>query len=425
MGNETPDTRFDQNLRAGLGSLEKPDFESWRIRHEAAVAYLNPVVTELQQGKKRLSMRLATAVTAIAACTIVIWLLIPEKPSFAEAVRRLDSAKTIMWTQTGYEPVIGADGKRTWRSFKRDRFAYRNGIWRVTIYDDTGNPRGVDIVDGTSWKFLSLNLKDKTANDWIRNVFVSNGPRGPFGWVADALERQPLKFVGQRRIKERTVNVFRFHRGTATEGPSMDAWIDPRSKVVVGLCQPGADGVEPSGLPDWNSSPEKKPVLGGQIWDDFDYDAKVDPESFRLDLPPGFRLLPNPFSVNEAVLIEWIGGLARLNNDTFPPSLFDQQPLVQIKWKKSADRTPAERNMYELGKKYGDTADVGLPVSRFINDHTVQNSFRYVGVGVKLNSADSIVCWYRLKSTGKYRAVFGDLTVKDVAPKELPLPVDR
>jgi hypothetical protein len=52
-------------------------------------------------------------------------------------------------------------------------------------------------------------------------------------------------------------------------------------------------------------------------------------------------------------------------------------------------------------------------------------SFRYIGKGVRLADAERIVCWYKLKSTGRYRAVFGDLSVKEVTPKDLPLPVEE
>ncbi len=48
-----------------------------------------------------------------------------------------------------------------------------------------------------------------------------------------------------------------------------------------------------------------------------------------------------------------------------------------------------------------------------------------ISAGVKLGSADRIVLFYRLKSTGTYRAVYGDLTVKDVKPEDLPLPVEE
>ena len=56
----------------------------------------------------------------------------------------------------------------------------------------------------------------------------------------------------------------------------------------------------------------------------------------------------------------------------------------------------------------------------------MEDSFRYLGKGVKLGEKDRIVCWYKLKDAkdaNTYRVVYGDLSVKDVAAKDLPLPV--
>jgi plasmid stabilization system protein ParE len=63
-------------------------------------------------------------------------------------------------------------------------------------------------------------------------------------------------------------------------------------------------------------------------------------------------------------------------------------------------------------------------MASFANEYTAGGRFRYLGAGVKLGSGDRIVLFYRLKSTGTYRAVYGDLTVKDVKPEDLPLPVE-
>ena len=61
------------------------------------------------------------------------------------------------------------------------------------------------------------------------------------------------------------------------------------------------------------------------------------------------------------------------------------------------------------------------------SDSIVKDSFRYMGKGVKLGDKDRIVCWYKLKDAKApktYRVVYGDLSVKDVAPEDLPLPVE-
>ena len=47
-----------------------------------------------------------------------------------------------------------------------------------------------------------------------------------------------------------------------------------------------------------------------------------------------------------------------------------------------------------------------------------------LGKGVPFGAPERLVCWYQLRETGKYRAVYADLEVNDVNPDELPLPVD-
>jgi hypothetical protein len=67
-----------------------------------------------------------------------------------------------------------------------------------------------------------------------------------------------------------------------------------------------------------------------------------------------------------------------------------------------------------------------MPLYHFITDNAVENSFRYFGKGVKLGDKDAIVCWYKLKDAKDPKAcrdVYGDLSVKDVAQEDLPLPV--
>jgi hypothetical protein len=60
----------------------------------------------------------------------------------------------------------------------------------------------------------------------------------------------------------------------------------------------------------------------------------------------------------------------------------------------------------------------------FIRVSAEENSFRYLGKGVKLGDKDRIICWYKLKSTRSYRVVYGDLTAKDLLQEALPLPVE-
>ena len=166
-------------------------------------------------------------------------------------------------------------------------------------------------------------------------------------------------------------------------------------------------------------------MLGG-ITDGIVYDAELDTDLFSLSPPAGFEVVeypPRP-SVTEAEMVEFLGVTARVNNDTFFHTArgFDNEGFNEA-YRKKADRTDAEQKLVDLYYSHRSNGNRD-PVLDFVTDKTVSGTFRYLGNGVKLGSADRIVCWYKLKSTGRYRGVFGDLTVKDVTQKDLPLPIE-
>jgi hypothetical protein len=65
------------------------------------------------------------------------------------------------------------------------------------------------------------------------------------------------------------------------------------------------------------------------------------------------------------------------------------------------------------------------PLLQFVEDQTAPDSFHYVGAGAKVGQADRIVCWFITRATAEHRAVFGDLSIRDVTSSELPLHLER
>jgi hypothetical protein len=49
-----------------------------------------------------------------------------------------------------------------------------------------------------------------------------------------------------------------------------------------------------------------------------------------------------------------------------------------------------------------------------------ENDWYYAGRGVALGDADTAICWYRPQGSETYRAIYGDLSVKDMAAENLP-----
>jgi hypothetical protein len=235
--------------------------------------------------------------------------------------------------------------------------------------------------------------------------------------------------VGQRDVNGVKANVFRSYREQSRT--SFDVWLDVNTKRLVGFCEPGADAFDLTTAPDRDNPAEKKLAkaeLVVTIGSNIVYDAPLDRKLFALTPPEGFEVVqesPRP-PVSEAQLIEWLGATARFNDGIFDdtPSGVDREKLIRAAEKDKAHLTEVERKFLDLWRKQG-SANHRDPISAFVEENAVPGTFRYIGKGVKLGSSDRIVCWYKLKITGKYRAVYGDLAVKDVDPKDLPLPVKK
>jgi len=433
--NTSSDWELDQQLRESLGSPPKADFDRWRTRHGDAVAYLNPIVSTTYRARRRMIVRIASGALAAVVLLSFVPMFVSPRESFAQVVEAIERATTITWTTTFYERIYSKDGKRTWLRADRMEMAYRSpNLYRDTRFDKEGNISSVEIVDTLSSRALRLDMKSREAT-WLAEATNQYGTRGPFGSVMVILQNKPLELVGQKELNGVKVNVFRYRREirqVPANRQTLDIWLDAQTKKLVRLYDPGADGFNLDIQPDRDKPAEEKESKGtllGSMNSDIVLDARLDPELFDLTPPEGFKIIvqpPKP-TVTEAEMIEWLGATARFNNGTF----FDtdrgfglERYNNEVATKDKADRTEIEQTLFDL--QYQHLLNRNSPVmASFANEYTAGGRFRYLGAGVKLGSADRIVLFYKLKSTGTYRAVYGDLTVKDVKPEDLPLPVEE
>ncbi|KKK49255.1 hypothetical protein LCGC14_3136910 [marine sediment metagenome] len=156
---------------------------------------------------------------------------------------------------------------------------------------------------------------------------------------------------------------------------------------------------------------------------------ELDESLFQLQPPEGYTIINIAREqVTEKEMIDYLGILADYYDKTFPERLFPvavtSDRLNAIEAKPENSRTVAEQNLLETNNYYKMANLNMLPIGHFIEDHTVKNSFRYMGKGVDLGDQNRIVCWYKLKKSNTYRAVYGDLSARDIGADELPLIVE-
>jgi hypothetical protein len=56
----------------------------------------------------------------------------------------------------------------------------------------------------------------------------------------------------------------------------------------------------------------------------------------------------------------------------------------------------------------------------FMTQLPAESNWRYAGENVKYGDAQTPIFWYQPSGSATYRVIYGDLSVRDVAPENLP-----
>jgi hypothetical protein len=354
----------------------------------------------------------------------------------------VDSPETITWTTTYYSRVSSADRKRTWLQQERRLHAYRHpGQYRETFLDKTGQPRKIEITDARVRRTLVVDPKQKTAV--LKAAFGFPDVRGPFAWVGEALRDRmvakvlPVKAVsleGTREIDGIQANVVRaMILENENKGPARrDFLFDRKSKRLVGIYITNEKNFDPETAPERNQTPDARASILRPVasWEhEIQLNPKLDAADFRLDPPAGYvyKVEARP-TITEEEMVAFLGAAARFNDQTFPDSpfaAFDQAKFNGAGRKADAVRTPAERELIRLHDQFLMREVFQPPVRRFVDDHTEPGTFQYVGAGARVGQADRLVCWFTTRGTKNHRAVFADLSVRDVDRSDLPLDLTK
>jgi hypothetical protein len=433
------DNELENMLTETFGPPPSADIHAWRQRHPGALAWLNPQrFSSIAIRRKR--MQRIIILTATAAATICVWLGVahfdtsrPGPMAFGDTIEQIQKAKTITWKTTIYERVESKDGKRHWYRAEQRKFAYKSpGLYRETDFDQKGNTCLIEITDVARKKILTLYPINKVAVV-AEDARVYHDLHEPFDDAQSALKNPNLRFVEKRKTANGEVNVFRHVEGRCF----FDCWIDMKSKQLVEYRINQGDNIT---LTDYENDPMRnaKPddedsggSIVGSIDNEINYNADLDDSLFQFDIPEGYKIeTKKRHYVTEQEMIDFIRILADENGQIFPDQILDIPSERYNKYRAmpKSERSPQAQKLIDIQDHYDKLEVRGGPVRGFLEKNAAEwLSFRYLGKGVKIGDKDAFVCWYRLKDSkdpDMYRVVYGDLSVKDVAAKDLPLPVD-
>jgi hypothetical protein len=153
------------------------------------------------------------------------------------------------------------------------------------------------------------------------------------------------------------------------------------------------------------------------------FDVPMDEALFSMEVPAGYTQQETQldlFGSTEADFIEGLRLRAELFGDgRFPDSMAPEDYIKQapemIKKTEQLKLSPEQET--ELERKMGQH-------QLFLRMFKGEGKWYYRGKGVKLGDAGTPIFWYRPIASETYRVIYGDLHVEDVAPENLPAPLD-
>jgi len=149
------------------------------------------------------------------------------------------------------------------------------------------------------------------------------------------------------------------------------------------------------------------------------FDVPMDETLFSMDVPEGYKLQETKLDLMGSTEEDFIEGL-RIRAEVFGDGWFPEGVAVEDYLK----QVPAiTQKIGELDLSEEQETELGMKLSRhllFIRFFKGQGEWHYVGKDVKFGDAEKAIFWYQPKNSETYRVIYGDLSVKDVAPEDLP-----
>jgi hypothetical protein len=151
----------------------------------------------------------------------------------------------------------------------------------------------------------------------------------------------------------------------------------------------------------------------------FEFNADVDESLVSMDVPDGYTLEKTNMDLGNSAEEDFIESLriwAEIIGDgTFPEAIGTENAMKEMPT--LVQKVKAMQVSEEKGSQIGMSFAKGMLFHQTLES---QGQWTYAGAGVKLGDASKAIFWYQPQGSATYRVIYGDLSVKDVAPEDLP-----
>lgn len=388
-------------------------YESFNQNHDQLrdklIASL-PVRSELRKGNRLINLvqlfirgdTMKVRITKLAAAAVIIIAVMlginyiggtPDVASFAwaDVFKNIESARTVMYT---YELEKG-DEKEVSKIRIMEPYYYRQDII------ESNRRFNVNVV------VRNTNLNKNLLLYPHRKMGVIGDDGGSPGTKIHRYKKLKRDFrdgseknLGRVKLNGRETVCFEISKDNKT----ITVWADPNTALPIQIEE---------------ISEEK----GGmrELFSDIKFDIKFDEQLFSLTPPADYCLLDletqqlqTPFELTEQHLIEGLAVYPKYLDGKFCTRYIGGRPKTEEVKKKI---------MAEV-KKFEGWSDIEAHKSMlgcaFIEHLPEGSDYQYVGEDVELDDANTPVCWWKPPDSKTYRVVYGNLSIRDVEPNDLP-----
>ena len=155
------------------------------------------------------------------------------------------------------------------------------------------------------------------------------------------------------------------------------------------------------------------------ILKNFQLDPPIDDSLISMDVPAGYTLEQTDYDMSGATEQDFIESLriwAEVMRDgTFPEAIGTENVMKQMPL--------LGEKMVALNLPQDEASQMGMNFGKGMLFHQIletEGKWHYAGQGVKLGDAGKAIFWYQSKNSENWRVIYGDLSVKDVSPENLP-----
>jgi len=336
--------------------------------------------------KSRITKLATAAVIIIIAVLSITFLDKTVTPAWADIVKPILNARTVIM-----DILIGPEGRQA---------VIHDEVMGSRIRRRVSNVNHSDmIIDLEKMKMLVLSHAGKSA------IYVGLDGLGEMQNYLELLQNIVVRMQdkeefqvqdqGLREIDGHDYIVF----VAESENETITIWVDPQTALPVRIEQ---------------KTPNMK-----FVWNNLQFDVALDESQFSTEVPEGYTIQESGVDFkkgSEEAFIETLRIWAEIIEDGQFPDSISLEDVVKIgpKFGKGLKRLNlTDKQQLDVATRWGQ----GYVFIRFFKG---QGQWHYAGKGVKSGDGNTPIFWYQPKDSETWRVIYGDLTVKDVAPEDLP-----